>query len=357
MKFLQINENVSKKYFHFLRSFYKLDTRIKSIPVDFAKPWFQVYLDQKWRVLIALFMWCSALAWDTIGTLVIAYSIQQKSTWLFSLALLGYFIRFTLSYIALTLAIYVEKNTNLSIQYFATKYFLTVDPVFHSTRSSGQVISKVARGAEAYNTFGVIVIFSVSAVVMSTIISTTILFISSPVVGFVGLSINLIFGAIAVLAILNSNRALNPRKIEKEDEQKALQVESLQQISLIRSSFGTIEQAQKVSKNALITGIYTGTKDLGTTSIFTAVLYLLIGGVAIIGFLLLNQVQLNKLDPIIAVGMITIYIDSLNKIMNLSNQAEKLITSMSNAQDLFTFIRGFGRQTYPVLEGDEIDIR
>lgn len=349
-----INQQPTQKYFLWLRKFFKVDSRTTKLKVDFNKPWYQIYLQQKWRVISAMLMWCVALAWDSIGTLAIAYSIQQQSTSLLGLTLLGYFTRFTLSCLALSIIIYVENSTNLSIQYAATKFFLTVDPIYHSTRSSGQIISKISRGAESFNIFGFILIFHCISVLVSTIMSTIILSFSSIFVALTGFLINLFFGFIAVQGVIRNNQALNPLKIKKEDEQKSIQVEILQQIALIRSAFGTSEQEQKLSKTSLDAGIYTAAKDFGTVSIFTVILYLLIIGVAVVSFLLLRQVQAGDLNPIIAVGMTTIYIDSLNKIMSFSNQAEKLITSISNIQDLFDFIRSFGKQTYPVLESDQL---
>jgi len=239
------------------------------------------------------------------------------------------------------------------VQYQATKFFLTVDPIWHSTRSSGQVISKVNRGSEATTTISTILIFSVLPVVVSTIVSVAAILSINVTTGLIATGLNVLFASVSILSYYYNNKTLNPIVIEQEDEQKSLQVQTLQQIQIIRSSFATIEQKNAIFKSAKSVGEAQGVKTFSVVSIGTIMLLTLSLGVGIITFLLLFQVKSGNLQPVLAVAIVVTYLDSLNKIMGLSNQAEKILTSISNIKDLFIFIRGFGKQTYAVLETDD----
>ena len=346
---------MTNRYFDFIRKVYNIDGQIKLLPVDFNMRWYNLYFLQKWHTIIGLSMWSLALVWDSLGPICIAISIQRQSFELLGLTILAYLVRFTVSYVALILMVIVEKNVNLSVQFQATKFFLTVDPIHHTTRSSGQVISKISRGADSFVTLNSMMIFSIPAVIISTLVSFIVAFNIDRLTGVVVLVMNILFGWIAVVMVSKNNKNINPVVIAKEDTQKALQVESLQQIQLIRSAFATTEQEAKTKKQGIETGIATAVKNIGMVSVFTPLFYLLVLGTGVISFLLLNQVKIGGLEAIIAISIVVTYNDSLTKIMNFSNQAERIVTSISNIEDLFTFIRGFGKQTYPVLESDKKD--
>lgn len=349
---LRFKEYLSKNYLGFYQKLYRTDNRIKVLPIDFNKPWWSIYGLQKWWWAASGLLWSTALVWDTIGPIAIALSIQNSSYEFLGLSILGYLIRYTLSYSSLILAIYTEHNVRISVQYQATKFFLTVDPILHSTRSSGQAISKVARGSESTTQFTTIFIFSVLPVIVSSIVSIIIIFSISIVIGLTAIVLNVLFVTVSVLSYYYNNKTLNPIIIEQEDEQKSQQVQTLQQIQIIRSSFATIEQKNTIFKLAKSVGQVQAIKTFSVVSIATVMLFILSLGMGVIAFLLLFQVKSGNLQPVLAVAIVVGYLDSLNKIIGLTNQVEKIVTSISNIKDLFSFINGFGKQSYPVLEED-----
>jgi ABC-type multidrug transport system fused ATPase/permease subunit len=56
-----------------------------------------------------------------------------------------------------------------SIHYNAHQYFLTVDPIAHSTRSSGKIIAKISRVVDAYEDFMDILLINILQVVIGTV--------------------------------------------------------------------------------------------------------------------------------------------------------------------------------------------
>lgn len=63
-----------------------------------------------------------------------------------------------------------------SISYNANRYFLTVDPVNHSTRSSGKIIAKVVRGSESVEDFLDFIIYDILSALVRFITVIAVLF-------------------------------------------------------------------------------------------------------------------------------------------------------------------------------------
>jgi hypothetical protein len=61
-----------------------------------------------------------------------------------------------------------------------------------------------------------------------------------------------------------------------------------------------------------------------------------------------------NISSVVGIGLITSYISSSNSIKGVGNQVKKLSSAHSRITDLFTFMRGFGQQTFPVLDEKQI---
>jgi hypothetical protein len=63
----------------------------------------------------------------------------------------------------------------------------------------------------------------------------------------------------------------------------------------------------------------------------------------------LDSLRQNLLDPAMSVALILAYFNSTNGILHLGNKVKRLSKSLVYIQDLYDFIRKFGKQTFPVL--------
>jgi hypothetical protein len=71
-----------------------------------------------------------------------------------------------------------------------------------------------------------------------------------------------------------------------------------------------------------------------------------------VGFIVMSQAQNGTLTPVIAVSVIITYINSTSGVLEVGGHTKRLSEGLTNINDLFNFIRGFGKQTFPVLEED-----
>ena len=72
----------------------------------------------------------------------------------------------------------------------------------------------------------------------------------------------------------------------------------------------------------------------------------------ILGLNVFWQLQAGNINTTIAIGILLTYANGTQPILYIGYQMKKLNRSIAAITDLFTFIRGFGKQTYPVLESD-----
>jgi hypothetical protein len=123
-----------------------LKNEILIVEVDFHKPWWAVYSNYKSKLLVVFLLRGVYEVTTNLLPLFLAYAITSGSynNYLLVLALMaGLVIEGILMELNYTK---LEASIIGSVQNAANKFFLTVDPNYHTTRSSGQIISKVTRG-------------------------------------------------------------------------------------------------------------------------------------------------------------------------------------------------------------------
>ena len=137
-----------------------------------------------------------------------------------------------------------------SINYQAYRFFLTVDPIFHTTKSSGQIISKIERDSGSYGSMIDLLLENIYIVVSFLTVIIT-LFSFDFKLGLIA-SVAFIFLAIvnSVVSFLNA-KSLITKATHAKDAKAAVSHENLAQNALIRASFATTEQDQKTRKLTL----------------------------------------------------------------------------------------------------------
>lgn len=143
-------------------------------------------------------------------------------------------------------------------------------------------------------------------------------------------------------------------QIKQDDKLKAVSVETLQQAAHIRSTFASNEQLNKI-----IALSHRLAQTLAThwfTSIFSSLFIRAVFVISfiIIGVLTIQSVQNNTINSTLAVSILISYLSSSAQILNIGRSVEIFTDRVVRISDLFEFIQGFGKQTYPVLEGDTL---
>jgi ABC-type transport system involved in Fe-S cluster assembly fused permease/ATPase subunit len=239
-----------------------------------------------------------------------------------------------------------------SVGYWAVRFFLTVDPITHSTRSSGKIIAKVNRGSESYETFLDIFSFDVWQTMVGMITAVVVIGrynLMLGVIAFVSLF------TVALLSIVIKTSMINitaPRWIKVEDTLKASNVETLQEVFHIRSSFASEEQDQKNYTNhtnlavTIATSWYSGI----STDILIKIVYVF--STLFLTYKIFGLIETGVLKEAIGISLIVTYLSGSSDVLRIGKRIERALDRYTRIQDLFEFIRTFGKQSYPVLKGD-----
>jgi ABC-type multidrug transport system fused ATPase/permease subunit len=350
------DEKFKQKLYNLVHDMEGYNKKMKLLSVDFNKPWWDIILKQKGLgifVTVIQFVWSVT---DSLFPLAVAFAINKSSLLIFALAVGGRFL-FTWMYnIMFHYNAIFQIQSMGSVEYEANKFFLTVDPVFHSTKSSGQIISKVNRGSAAYEDFLDVVTMDLLGIVTSLITVIVAMFAFGWQLGLTSLVFILFLASFNIVGNLFRAGIFEPIKNKSEDALKAVTLETLQQTPFIRTNFATTEQMAKVGKAELDEMIKEGVNwQSGTyVNVISRSLYILSFFALGIGVFL--KLQGGSLNPTLAIAILLTYSNGTSSILYIGNQMKKLTKSTAAITDLFDFIRGFGKQTYPVLENNLISI-
>jgi hypothetical protein len=344
------NPGFNDWYFNFLDKLFNFEKRIKLFDVDFTKPW---YLTLWKKRLPYLFVLISEISYNIFEPLVpIGFGIaisQQKYEYILYIGLA--FIAFELFN---RIAVYINTVTNAEIQgsisISAQKFFLTVDPIYHSTKSSGSILSKIqAGGGRDFLMMMNSIIFNVIPTITSYItVTVTLVYFN----GYLGVMSTSFFIIITLLSsffrYINSN-ALSKKWIDSREKYAGISTENLVQNALVRSSFATVEVVENTKKlaiNLLNTRsiMFTGG---ALVTLISRILYNI--SILIISYGVLDLVQKNTISAIVGTTIIITYMSGSRQVLRIGETIGDITESMANVNDLFDFITNFGKQTFPVL--------
>lgn len=331
-----------------------LEKRLKLLPVDFSKPWWQIIADQKMRGIFVFTGLSISYAFSTQLPLYLGYIFENHRPDLFAvLAICWIGLYFFEYFVRLTNTVF-QVHCIHGIYFAAHKFFLTVDPIFHSERSSGVVINKTQRASQAYE--DILDSFTSNGMLEMLIGTATVIitfFATNNILGIIAL--------FTVIILVSSNLIIFQRTVPKQeyafleadDKLKAATVENLSQISLIRSSFATHEALYRLSeksKSAMnceaffwksFVDIRAGLKNIYALA------------VCAVGFYIFQLAQHGVISPILATTLILTYLRGTNDIIKLDKPLRVFFRSYARIINFYDFIHQFGTQTFPVIEENE----
>lgn len=346
-------KELQDKYWWFNFNLFRFDKKVNVLPVDFNKPWWKIIVDQKLPYLIVLFVMTIRVALSSLAPVIFTLIFTSgKLEYLFTYT--GILLTFILfSNGTMYYYLILVSQCMYSISYNAHRYFLTVDPIFHTTRSSGKIIAKIDRATNSFEELLDIMTFEILDVIVKFITTIIILFSFNTHLGLIAATSFIIVSAISILGKLFITEGFEKYRIKDDDAVKAANLENLQSIQLIRSSFATIEQNTKLQnkhKNIMTT---LSTLWIGHVSLNFLSRVILITSYVILGIAVLNLLNNGTISIALGLALTLTYINSGEQSIWIGNKISRLIQHKTRINDLFEFIRGFGKQTYPVLSKTE----
>ena len=351
----KLSSEFKERYYNFIYKYFNLEKDIKLLPVDFNKPWYQILLDQRWNLGLQIGIEFIQSAFNSLTPIILGFAFFNNQ--------LEYLYYFAIGYIAIEIlmrfmirhfSILILQSKN-SVAFSAYQYFLTVDPVYHSTKSSGQIISKIQKTTSELEMFISGTVESVLPTIISFITVVVTIAAFDYKLGIVGIS--------SFILITLTNGGLNfinaeifkKKTIAAEDKAKADSVETLQQNALIRASFAANEQLGRVKKSTLSYMFLESVsrQTFGLTRTLTRIIYAI--STLLIGLIIFDLTSNGQINAGIGISLLLAYFNGAGPILRIGDVIRTIIQVVSRQEDLFEFIRQFGLQTYPVLEGDKIE--
>ncbi|NBP56650.1 ABC transporter ATP-binding protein [bacterium] len=335
------------KVYNFLERLFGMVGNIKIHPVDFNLPWYSIY--KKYWLRLAVSLIAETIVWVFFTTLplIINYAIKtQNITLVISLGIVFMMLSIIVQTHMRNYAL-AEIGIMRSISNSAYKFFVKVDPVHHSTRESGKVISKINRAVGAYeNTTDILTFNLLRFIIQISVILVSFIYYDFTVGIIAGGSL-IIMLTISTIGQVFVAKKVIPKDNDQGDIQQQLEVESLQQVALIRSSFATPEHIKKIRKTNIRTGEVQAT--VGMSFISTAFIPRILYGIFFmsIASFIINLVKIGNLDVITAIALITMYMSAYD-IIFAGRHIERIISDIERIKNLYTYIREYGDSSYPV---------
>jgi len=343
----QLGEHV----YNFLAARHQFQKRMKLIPVDFNQPWWIVLAKQKVAFAIVMVFAIIDSIFGTVFPLLIGIAVASLDWQLLLLIILAKIGLSILSGIINFINTIFHFRSAESVNYSANLFFLTTDPVNHTTKSSGQVISKINRGYGAYDSFLDILGTEIVPIIINLITIPIILLRYQTALGLSAITILIVVATVNIFGGIFRIKIYEPKTITAEDKQKAVAIENLQQAPYIRYCFATIEQAKRIGITAAETMTAAANSRQFDDYIGIITKVLSYSGMIWIGWQTFQLAGTGVITPIIASTLIISYYNSSENVGSAGKFVRRITRSYVYIQDLFKFIRGFGKASYPVLEG------
>jgi ABC-type multidrug transport system fused ATPase/permease subunit len=234
-----------------------------------------------------------------------------------------------------------------SISNSAYKFFVKVDPIHHSTRESGKVISKINRAVGAYeNTTDILTFNILRFIIQISVILFSFIYYDFTV-GIIAAGSLIIMLVVSTISQIFIAKNVTPKDNDQGDIQSQVEVESLQQVALIRSSFATPEHIQKLKKTNIRTGEVQATVWISFIS--TAFIPRILFGIffIIISLIIVNLVKIGNIDVITSISLIAMYMSTYSIVL-AGRDVERLVSNIEKIKNLYTYIREYGDSSYPV---------
>lgn len=323
---------------------------ISFIDVDFARPWWHIFLDQKIKIAIVLTATILFNVLSTLFPLLLGWAIQTESFFnLFVIVVVYITEQFSSWFIWNPTITQLYSQTMESFRYNAYKKLLAIDPLFHAQQSSGVGIGKISRTMKAFhditkNLFDEIIPIAISII-------TTVVTLSSFNI-YLGIATGV--GMICISAFFGWQVTKHTHEIEKQanyDDDRANHTgtESLMLAPFIRSTFASDQIAAELYKKHLkvsrsMTTLYMSYKILRSLVIMTYTL-----GIGLVAAALIYLTKTDVVTPVIALSLVLTVLRSAQPLLKIDVRVRETISAYRKIKDFYRFINRFGKRTFPVF--------
>ena len=143
-------KHLTEPYYHFWLRLAHIRKKASIFPIDFKKHWLRVIGTKKVYLFVSMLCVTVIQSFYAIYPMFFAEIMEQVNfTYFLYLVAFWLFIIF-LEFISVYCAALLEIQCINSVLFNAFKHFLTVDPLYHTLKQTGNLFAKVERCARAY---------------------------------------------------------------------------------------------------------------------------------------------------------------------------------------------------------------
>ena len=349
------HKKLSDKYYAFWLWLGHLKTKARILPINFASSWTGILRAQKKYFIIALLCEMVIQTFYTLYPLFIGVILERQQYNYFIYLISTWLCIICLEYVSVYFSSLLEIQSINSVQYNAFEFFLTVDPIYHTMKASGKLFAKIERCARSYEDFLDIILWDILPIIMGMITVVTTFLLTDIRLGLIALLLLVLIAFLNIMLNLFTSATFERRLIDADDAVKILSVESLTQVQLIRSSFATNEIASHSKERNEAMMFKEGTAWLAFAAAISISRFAYLISVLVLGSLILSFISQGYVSILAGTTLLLTYINGTYEIIQIGRRLRKLIKAITRIQDLYTFIRSFGKQTFPVLADAQQD--
>ncbi len=349
-----INKILNKKdtIYKFLQEKSGIRNRIKFFEIDFKKPWWKIFLKQRFAFALVLVSESVQSIFDSLTLLILGLVVSQQNY--------IYLIIYTTIYLFLEIlnrvSLYTYQNAFSSIQGSLNqqgfRFFLTVDPIHHSTKSTGVIQSKINSAGSQLTGMLDVFLFDILPISIGYFSIVVTLFSFSRLLGLVGVVFFILITMVSFVGNVTVSKVFTSFWIKKRERWNAIAIENLYQNNLIRSTFSTDKQTRKL-ETATKDGLEARTiAHFSRSLLIFCIRLLIISSIVIISAIIINMTQSGSIEVVTGTALLLTFVRGSGQIMRIGRVVTRFTEGVENMNDLWKFINNFGQQTFPVLDKD-----
>jgi ABC-type multidrug transport system fused ATPase/permease subunit len=341
------------RYYNFWTRFVNSNKFVNIYSLDFQKPFWQYLFHDRFQVAMLLVHRILTSMFNPIFLIFITKAILERDLSLFLVCSAAKIFQQLIITFFNRGFVYMYDNAQASFKTSVQKTLIQIDPIFHTTKSSGEIVAKVERTSNSIHTF-ISTIFEIIIPLLIAIgVSLWLIFLQSWIIGIIVtvLFVILCSGNIAMATF--GNRVFLNKMNQLEEQEKQFLLENITQNHYIRSVFATPEQLQNtlatIKSHAMVSITKWRSWQYLVMIVETLLIIVILG---IIGY----QLFFAKVDTFLVVGLLNALYDFYNKFWELGINADEFFKSIHNQNEFWEFMRNFGESSFPVLESFESDL-
>lgn len=335
--------------------FYALFNRTKFralIPISFDEPWWKLLAYQRVRLFLTLVPLIIARVASMLAPLVLAAIIQRGSPHWLIVFFVVWVVIMAIDYVG-DLSFTLLSESTWSVQFYAYQLLVRIDPIFHATRDTGTVVAKIDRAVHSYHKILETGVYELTFTIVSVLTGIFSVWAVDTKIGLVALGLNVVIIVLSIGAYLINNDAFFASWVTADDRFKSVALENISQVGLIRSTFAGNEAMRRLRLNVskLVSIDRASWGSFLLTNTIMRLLYFAALCV-VCAFLIIASTQ-GHITALTATALVLTYFRGTYDVTKVGRYAYWFVTDIGRIKDLFEFLRGFGRQTFPVLSESE----